>query len=237
METLFRFVPPPSPCGYLPSRSWQLEYEQVAQLTAAEYEQRLQEGWRRFGLMLFRPQCPACTACQSLRVLVDCFRPRRSQRRVQRANEGIVRVEIAAPRVNRAKLQLYDRYHAFQTALKGWPQHPARDPDTYLDSFVNNPFSVQEWCYYLGRNLVGVGYVDDMPTSLSAIYFYYDPEERHRCLGTWNVLRIIQEAQARDLPHVYLGYFVAGCSSLEYKANFVPNEVLGSDGVWLPFRT
>jgi arginine-tRNA-protein transferase len=82
-----------------------------------------------------------------------------------------------------------------------------------------------------------VGYVDELPSSLSAIYFYYDPEERHRSLGTWNVLQIIQEARTRQRPYVYLGYFVAGCPSLEYKANFVPNEVREPGGLWLPFRT
>jgi arginine-tRNA-protein transferase len=37
------------------------------------------------------------------------------------------------------------------------------------------------------------------------------------------------------LPHVYLGYHVAGCRSLEYKGRFRPNEVLGEDGEWHPF--
>jgi leucyl-tRNA---protein transferase len=38
------------------------------------------------------------------------------------------------------------------------------------------------------------------------------------------------------LPHLYLGYHVAGCRSLEYKANFRPNETLGVDGKWRTFR-
>jgi arginine-tRNA-protein transferase len=235
MESLFRFVAPPSPCGYLPDQLWRLEYEHVAALTAAEYMQRMREGWRRFGHMLFRPRCPACSACRSLRVVVDRFRPDRSQRRARRANEAVVQLRIAEPRVSRAKLLLYDRYHAFQSGQKGWPQHPAKDPDSYIDSFVFNPFPVEEWCYYVGRKLVGVGYVDALPAGLSAIYFYYDPEERGRSPGTWNVLRIIEEAAARGLPHAYLGYYVAGCPSLEYKSRFVPNEVLGPDGQWRAF--
>jgi leucyl-tRNA---protein transferase len=38
------------------------------------------------------------------------------------------------------------------------------------------------------------------------------------------------------LSHVYLGYYVEGCGSLEYKARFQPNEVPGPDGEWVPFR-
>jgi arginine-tRNA-protein transferase len=236
MESLIRFTAPPSPCGYLPDRDWSLEYEHVAKANAAEYMRRMREGWRRFGYTMFRPQCPACNACRSLRVVVERFRPDRSQRRARKANENDVELRIGEPRVTRSRLALYDRYHAFQSDLKGWPQHPAKDPDSYRESFVFNPFPVEEWCYYLGEALVGVGYVDVLPEGLSAIYFYYDPELRHRSLGTWNVLRVIEEAARRGLPHVYLGYHVAGCRSLEYKARFLPNETLGPDGAWRPFH-
>lgn len=247
MELLFRFVSPPGRCSYLADQQASLEYELVRQLTADEYLQRMTEGWRRFGRMMFRPACPVCRACQSLRVVVDRFRPDRSQRRCQRTNNGIVTYRIGAPAVSRAKLALYDRYHAFQRGKKGWPEHPARDSASYLDSFVRQPFPVEEWCYYLDERLVGVGYVDMLPGprpglpgdegGLSAIYFYYDPEVRDRSLGTWNVLSLIAEAARRRLPYVYLGYFVPGCASMEYKGRFVPNQLRGHDGEWRDFRT
>jgi arginine-tRNA-protein transferase len=71
---------------------------------------------------------------------------------------------------------------------------------------------------------------------MSAIYFFYDPDERDRSLGTWNVLSVIEEAARRKVPHLYLGYYVEGCRSLEYKARYRPNEVLADDGEWRPFR-
>jgi arginyl-tRNA--protein-N-Asp/Glu arginylyltransferase len=235
MESLFRYLAPPSSCGYLPDRQWSLEYEMVGAMDAGEYKARLVEGWRRFGNMLFRPQCPACRACQSLRVLVDRFRPNRSQRRARRCNLGAVELEIGKPAVSWQKLKLYDRYHAFQSLNKGWPEHPAKDPDSYSDSFIHNPFATEEWCYYLDGKLAGVGYVDALPESMSAIYFYYDPDLRARSLGTWNVLCLLAEAAARHVPFVYLGYFVAGCPSLAYKATFMPNQVRGADGAWRDF--
>lgn len=236
MEALFRYVAPPSACGYLPDRDWSLEYELVLSLTAAEYMDRLRQGWRRFGTMLFRPQCPACQQCQSLRVLADRFQANRSQRRVRRANEGVVELKIGAPAATRAKLDLYDRFHAFQTLSKGWPEHPAKDAASYRDSFVNNPFATEEWCYYLDGRLVGVGYLDVLPGGLSAIYFFYEPSLRQLSLGTWNVLNVIEQAAQRKLPHVYLGYFVPDCTSLAYKARFGPNQIHGTDGQWRDFK-
>jgi len=246
MESLFRYVASPSPCGYLPDQLWSLEYEYVGAMTSAEYLQRILEGWRRFGTMLFRPACQSCTACRSLRVCVRSFRPDRSQRRTRKLNEGVVEFRIGKPSVTRAKLALYDRYHAYQADAKGWPQHPAKDASSYVDSFVHHPFPVEEWCYHLDDKLVGVGYVDHLPLSrradpardggLSAIYFFYDPQERQRALGTWNVLCLIDEAARRGLPYVYLGYYVEGCPSMSYKPRFAPNQLRGDDGVWRDFR-
>ena len=237
MESLFQFVAPPGPCGYLPDQVWRLEYELVGELSAAEYMDRMEQGWRRFGRMLFHPRCPACTACQSLRVVVDRFRPSRSQRRARAANVGDIRLHIGAPAVSREKLDLYDRYHAFQSDQKDWPRHEPKDADEFARSFVENPFPTQEWCYFHEDRLVGVGYVDDLPGGLSAIYFFYDPELRHRSLGIFNVVRIIEYAAGRRIPYVYLGYYVAGCRSMEYKATFRPNQVVLPDGAWRDFRS
>jgi leucyl-tRNA---protein transferase len=236
MEIQFTYVAPPSRCGYLPDQQWSLEYEFAVEITAAEYLERMRAGWRHFGRMLFRPRCPGCTACRSLRVLAREFQPDRSQRRTRRANEGDVRLVIGKPSVTRAKLDLYDRYHAFQSEFKGWPMHGVKDSDSYTDSFVDNPFSVQEWCYYLGRRLIGIGYVDDLPGAFSAVYFFYDPEFRDRSLGTWNILSLIDVAARQGREHVYLGYHVAGCRSMEYKGRFHPSEIRHADGEWRPLE-
>lgn len=245
MHSLFTFTTPPHPCSYLPWQQARLEYEVIADLSGDEYLRRMLEGWRRFGRTMFHPVCRACQACQALRVRVADFRPDRSQKRCRLANQSHYRLEIGAPRASLEKLQLYGEFHAFQSRHKGWPEHDAPSLKNYESSFVEQPFTVEEWCYYNAQHLVGVGYVDALPDALpgdegqeglSLIYFYYDPGERSHGLGTWNVLAAIEEAARRGLPYVYLGYFVAGCGSLEYKARFRPNEVRGEEGTWRSLR-
>jgi arginine-tRNA-protein transferase len=235
MESLFRYTAPPSACGYLPDQRWSLEYEMVVNLSAAEYTERLEQGWRRFGGMLFRPRCALCQACRSLRVDVKQFKPDRSQRRAVKTNQGDIELRVGPPSVSRAKLKLYDRFHEFQTDRKGWPEHPAKDPDSYRESFVHNPEFTEEWCYYLEGQLVGVGYADRLLDSMSAIYFFYDPEYRARSLGTFNVMCLLKECSQQPFSYLYLGYYVPGCHSLEYKGNFTPNQVLHPDGQWRDF--
>ena len=191
---------------------------------------RLREGWRRFGPMIFRPECPSCRMCQSLRVPVTTFRPRESQRRAWNKNQASVTLRIGSPSVSPAKLDLFARFQQHGHEAKGWPAD-----NNSLGLMLANPFPTEEWCYYLDDRLVGVGYVDALPEGLSAIYFYYDPAERHRSLGTYNVLSLLASTRERGVPHVYLGYYVEGCRSLDYKARFRPNEVLSGQGNWEPF--
>lgn len=236
MTSPLRLLTPPDECTYLPDQVRSLEYEFYQRLSPAQYMARMRQGWRRFGYAVFHPRCPHCQACQSLRVDVRRFRPNRSQRRVRRLNEGVVRLEIGAPSVSPAKLDLHTRYHAFQADFKDWPVHEPETEAEYRHSFVDNPFPTREYCYYLEQELVGVGYVDDLLGGLSAIYFIYAPEHRGRSLGTWNVLNILDQAVRRTIPYVYLGYYVAGCRSMAYKAKFTPNQVLGPDGQWRDFK-
>lgn len=235
MESVFRFITPDYACTYLPDQFAKMEYDIVRDMTAAEYAERMKQGWRRFGYSMFHPVCVKCRACQSLRVPVESFRPNRSQKRALKANLDL-ELRIGRPSVTDRKLSLYDRFHEFQADFKGWPDHGPKDRQSYRESFVEHPFRTEEWTYWLGDDLIGCGYVDALPVGLSAIYFFYEPEQRDRSLGTFNVLKVLEEASRRGLPHVYLGYFVVGCRSLEYKANFEPNEVLGLGGEWVKFR-
>jgi leucyl-tRNA---protein transferase len=233
MQSRLSFVTPPTDCEFLPGRTRRLHYEIVRQITPDEYMAQMEQGWRRFGHALFRHVCSSCRRCQSLRVHAATFRADRSQQRVWRANHPVVRLERGVPSLSPVKQALFEKFHGFQHSLKGWPLPSGQE----TISFVDNPLPTEEWCYYVADRLVGVGYVDVLPAGLSAIYFYYDPDERHRSLGTFNVLSVIDATRTLGLPHAYLGYYVQGCRSLEYKARFKPNEILDEAGTWVSFAS
>jgi arginyl-tRNA--protein-N-Asp/Glu arginylyltransferase len=228
MKSPVTFLSTLSRCEYLPDRIWQLRYELVPHLRPADYMQRLQQGWRRFGYAIFRPECPSCRMCQSLRVPVATFRPNQSQRRAWKQNQGEVTLRVGTPSMSPDRLDLWARFHRDGQERKGWRADAGDDPGMLLQ----NPFRTEEWTYYVGNRLISVAYVDALPEALSAIYCYYDPREGARSLGTFNILSLLASARDRGLPHVYFGYYVAGCRSTEYKRRFRPNEVLRPDGTW-----
>ena len=225
---------PLSACLYLPDQQWQLHYELTPDLHPIDYMGKLKEGWRRVGPAIFRPECPTCHCCRSLRIAVMHFRPSRSQRRAWKRNENTVEIKIGAPSISPERLELLAKFHEHGEQTKGWPSRTEEDGG--LDLYVLNPFPTEEWSYWIDGRLVGVGYVDALSEGLSAIYFFHDPDQHQRSLGTFNILNVIEEARQRALPHVYLGYYVEGCRSLEYKARFRPNEIL-CGGRWEPFSS
>jgi arginyl-tRNA--protein-N-Asp/Glu arginylyltransferase len=66
---------------------------------------------------------------------------------------------------------------------------------------------------------------------VSAVYHFYDPDERDRSLGVFSVLMEIEFARQLGVPHYYLGYWVEGAETMHYKANYRPHE-LWLDGQW-----
>jgi len=225
------FVSGPSACDYLPDHTARTRYELAFDLTAPEFLQALQGGWRRFGPVMFKPECASCSMCRSLRVPVAGFRPTASQRRAWNRNRRDLTLHITEPATSAERVDLFQRFHDHGARTKQWPPRDTAD----LRLFISNPFETEEWDYRVGDRLVGVGYVDVLSSALSAIYFCHDPDEHRRGLGTFNILTMIEAARERGLSHVYLGYYVEGCRSLEYKARFKPNEILTS-GAWERFR-
>lgn len=237
MDPIIIHKQPPSPCDYLAHETSQYVLA-FAPPAPSDYSELLMDGWRRMGRVVFRPDCPSCRKCLSLRVRVEDFHPSRTQRRIWRANAADVTLRRAAPSLTRDRVELYRAFHAHGHETKGWPDRSdeiTEDGARALDILVDNPFPTEEWSYWIGERLVGVGYVDVVPEGLSAIYFFHDPSEHRRSLGTLNILHLVDTARQRGLPHVYLGYYVDGCRSLEYKARFKPSEVFGTEG-WEAFR-
>jgi arginine-tRNA-protein transferase len=230
MSSLLTYLTAPSPCAYLPDQTMQLRYVLFEDMSAPAYMHLMARGWRRFGNAAFRPECDACSRCQSLRVPAAGFRPSESQRRAWQRNHAEIEIRIGTPSASPAAVALFERFHRHKQEALDWPERGADD----LEHMIRNPFPTEEWSYYLGDRLLAIGYVDALPEGLSAIYFFYDPDERRRGLGTFNVLSIIDAVRRRGLPHAYLGYYVEGCRSLEYKARFRPNEVLRG-GRWERF--
>lgn len=220
---------PPGPCSYLPDQQASLEQMVMMDVTPAEFEAMLSRGWRRFGPVYFRPACKACFECVTLRIPTATFRPNRSQRRA-RAACARFRVEVGIPRVDPERLALYHAWHGWREESRDWPTSELTAREYFLQFAFPHPCA-REVAWYDdeaegGPKLIAVGLCDETADSWSAAYFFYHPAYAHCSLGTANVVKQVEIARERGLPHMYLGYRVRGCASLRYKGMFRPHELL-----------
>ncbi len=224
-------------CGYLPGRLSVFRAFEAEQISPEHYQKLMDAGFRRSGGIIYQPMCPGCRSCVPLRVPVAGFLPSKSQRRVLRHNADLV-VRVVRPNPTAEKWELYDRYQ------REWHDgKQAGDPMGFIQFLYRSPLQTLEFEYRDplagdsmerrdGGKLVGVGICDLCPTSLSSVYFFFDPDAAARSLGTFSALHELAWARERKLTHWYAGYWVEGCRQMQYKARFGPAELLGTDGVW-----
>lgn len=224
MRELQHATEPIGTCPYLGDRPAALDVRILVDVTPEELETLLVRGWRRFGPSYFRPACAACQECVPIRIPTREFAPSRSQKRA-RAKCASFRVEIGPARVDETRLALYRRWHRSREAKRGWEPSPL-DADGYAIEFAFPHPSLRELSYWDGERLVGVGICDETPRCWSAAYFYYDPEYARRSIGIANVVYQVELARERGIPYLYLGFRVADCPSMRYKATFEPHELL-----------
>ncbi len=217
------------PCNYLPDRMARSVAFYAADMPVRIYEDCMDAGFRRSGRLVYQPTCTGCRECVPIRVPVDQFKPSKSQRRCWNRNHDLqVTVQDAAP--DDEAFDLYLRY------LHDWHADHSqdhRDRDSFESFLYDSPVPTCEFRYRVpGGKLVAVGLCDLGEKSISSVYFFFDPSQSRRGLGTLGALRELQFARERGLAYYYLGYWIRDCRAMTYKSSFRPFQVLDGDGVW-----
>lgn len=193
-------------------------------MNPSEFQSFLEVGVDRVGNTLSRHLCTECHACQPVRVLVQEFNPDRSMKRTWKANKDL-QVRVGEPAVSNAKYELYQHYNKIR--------HPAADTPP-LKVLYLSLVPMLEAGFYLGRELICVALADIIPTGLSMVSNYFEPEMKQRGLGTYAILWAIDHCRQQNRQYCYLGDCIHGFegTDYDYKKRFIPHEILESDGAW-----
>ena len=211
----------PFECSYLPDRQEQLlVILDPSCYSSTKFESLLGLGFRRSGNQIYRPHCPICSACSSVRVLADEFMPTKSQKR--KLNKAKNRFEVKYSQVEREQYYpLYSKYISLRHQDGSmYPPDKSQFQSFLFCSWLTITF-IELWDQ---ENLVAVAVTDCMDNAISAIYTFFDPDYEHFSLGTVMILQQLKFAKQQHKQFVYLGYQIDECDKMKYKTQFLPAQ-------------
>lgn len=221
------FVADNGKCPYLDNLQWISQMFKAEILKGSVYESLLDLGFRRSGTYFYKNNCPGCHECVPIRLEVDSFKMTTSQKRAWRKNQDIT-ITQKPVRFNPEDFDLYQQYcqwkHASETATE----------ESYINFLIHSAVETIMVRYYHQSTLVGIGWLDVLPKSLSSVYFAFHPEYRKRSLGVFSVLKEIEMARSMQKPLLHMGFWVNNCSVMSYKKNYRPYQLL-IDKEWVHF--
>lgn len=226
------FITDPMPCPYIEGKMERKLFTHMAGERADDINNNLTHaGFRRSQTIAYRPACDLCSACQSVRVDAENFKPSKGFRRIMKSNADLTS-EYCRPEASR------EQYDLLRAYLDTRHRHGGMSDMTVLDyiAMVEETAVDTNMVEYRDADgsLQACVLVDNMQDGFSMVYSFFNPEEKTRSLGSFVILDQIMRAQAEKRPHVYLGYYIEDCEKMNYKKRFQPLERLKEDG-WHPY--
>ena len=222
----------PHPCSYLSGQTSVTVFaDPDAEMNTSNYSALAEIGFRRSGSHVYTPHCPDCQACVATRLPVENFQPNRNQRRtLNRAAD--FSITITEPLFRDEAFALYQKYLGHRHSGGGMDDP---SPKKYLE------FLACDWCktefveFRYHDQLIAVAVQDVLSRGLSSVYTFFDPDFSTISLGRYALLWQVAEAQRRNLPYLFLGYWISECQKMIYKQEYRPLELF-LQGRWQRFE-
>ncbi len=227
-DTRFFFSTAPLPCPYIEGR---IERRVVTELVGRDanalHDQLSMAGFRRSHGICYVPACPSCNACVAVRVVVDEYKPGKSLKRIVNRNADLT-AEIVEPVATHEQYALFSDYQRARHQGGDMSKMDFLDYQALIEDTPVNTYVVE--FRRPSGTLAAACLVDRLSDGLSAVYSFFDVVEEERSLGTYMILWLIDEAYGQELPYMYLGFWIDGCSNMSYKSRFKPLERITPDG-------
>jgi arginine-tRNA-protein transferase len=213
-DEFFRFS---EPCPYLRGNRSSGEFF-LGGSRFSRYEELLAEGWRRSGPALYRYLCEGCSACVPIRIRADRIERGGRARRLARRNADLS-FSLLPPGFSDERFALYTEYVRVR---HGGSEEGLEES---FNALIASPLAALSEYRDADGKLLALGFLDILPGGLSSVYFAFSPDASSRSLGTHSVFAESAAGAALGKSYYYLGFWVPGAPSMDYKACFHPFEL------------
>ena len=107
-----------------------------------------------------------------------------------------------------------------------------------LNTKTNHPeiyptsYGTYNFIHRIDGKIIAVGVWDILPTSLSSVYLYYDPNFSFLDLGVFTAIREIEYVKSfhelidPNFKYYMMGFYTTTCAKLKYKGEYHPSDIL-----------
>ncbi len=211
----------PEACGYLEGRQSVSAFaDPYMDMNTDTYNRLIKFGFRRSGAYLYRPHCPSCNECVSVRIPVSDYSFSKNDKKTIRKNNDLT-MHIVDSKYADEHYELYHRY--INSRHQGGSMENPSKSDYHR-------FLICDWSetrfieFRQDKQLLAVAVTDVTNTGHSAVYTFFDPDHPQRSLGHYAILKQIEMTRDQDMPYLYLGYWIKECDKMAYKSRYQPAE-------------
>lgn len=234
LQKLQFYVTTSYPCGYIAKNLAQSLIASPQHLVDANvYSDLISQGFRRSGKFSYRPHCEHCNKCIPVRIVLNQFKPTRSQKRAFKQHSDLT-ANVLPLDFQQTHFELYAEYQALRHATEHeFKQDNLDDEKEQYKQFLcqSNVKSLMIEFSDTQNQVKIVSVIDVVQDGVSAVYTFYDAHAPKASYGTYAIMWLIEWAKNQNLPHLYLGYWIEESQKMAYKEKFNAQEKL-IDGEW-----
>ena len=191
------------------------------EMSLSDWESLLTSGWDRVGHYFFHRRfdifqtlfedAVIAYELMPLRYNLQGFTFSKSQRIIQKRNADLTRVYRPTV-IDEEKMKLFDEWYFGRFYMEG-------SIFTWVSGY-QTPFPTYEVSVYKRDKLIACSFFDVTPSVQYSTLAMYDPNERHRSLGTYTMISEVEHALNNHKTHHYPGHAYAQKSLYDYKKRF-----------------